>query len=85
MKKRELDFSVVLNDRVRGNGHKLKNIKFNLNTKKHFYTVRMVKHRHRLPRECVESPSLEISQSHLVRVLGNQLEVALLEQGGRDR
>jgi len=37
---------------------------------------------HRLPREVVESPTLEICKSHLNRVLGNWFWVALLEQEG---
>jgi len=39
-------------------------------------------HQHRLPREAVESPALEIFKSCLDTALGNRLEVALLEQGG---
>ena len=35
--------------------------------------MRVTKHWHRLPREVVESPSLEIFKSHLDMVLGNQL------------
>ena len=41
----------------------------------------MNKHWHRLSREVVESPSLEIFKSHLDMVLGSWLWVALLEQG----
>ena len=43
--------------------------------------MRMTEHRHRVPREVVESPSLGIFRSHLDTVLGNQLLVTLLEQG----
>jgi len=43
--------------------------------------VKVTKHWHRLPREAVESPSLEIFKSHLDVVPGNQLWVTLLEQG----
>jgi len=35
------------------------------------FTVRVIKHWNRFPREAVESPSLEIFRSHLDRVLGN--------------
>ncbi|KFQ88236.1 hypothetical protein N337_01037, partial [Phoenicopterus ruber ruber] len=53
------------------NGHKLKHRRFHLNIRKHFFTVRVTEHWHRLPREAVESPSLEIFKSHLEMVLGN--------------
>ncbi|KAK4820065.1 hypothetical protein QYF61_019007 [Mycteria americana] len=52
--------SVVSTDRTRGKGHKLKHMKFLLNSRKRFFTVRMTEHQNRLPREVVESPSLEI-------------------------
>jgi len=35
---------VVPSDRTRGNRHKSKYMKFHLNTKKHLFTVIMVKH-----------------------------------------
>ena len=72
---------VVPSDRTRGSGHTLKHRRFHLNTRKHFFTVRVSKHWHRLLREVVESPSLEIFRSDLDMVLGNLLQVALLEQG----
>ncbi|KAK4831874.1 hypothetical protein QYF61_019886 [Mycteria americana] len=40
---------------------------------KHFVTVRVTEHWHRLPREVVESPSLEIFENHLDTVLSNWL------------
>jgi len=48
--------------RTRGNGHKLKHKKFHLNT-------RVMEPWPRLPREAVESPSLEIFQPRLAAVL----------------
>jgi len=41
-----------------------------MNIRKHF-TVRVAEYWHRLPREVVESPSLEIFRSHLGMALGN--------------
>ena len=66
-------YSVVPSDRTRGNGHKLKHGRFPLNIGKRFFAVRVTEHWHRLPREVVESPSLDIFKSHLDMVLGNQL------------
>lgn len=76
-------FSEVPCDRTRGNQHKLKEIEFNLNTKKKcFFVVRDgVKHRHRLSRDTVESRTLKIFKSHLEMVLGTLLRVSLLQQG----
>ena len=46
--------------RIRGtiHGHQLKHRRCHLNIRKHFFTVRVTEHWHRLPKQVVESPSL---------------------------
>jgi len=49
--------------------YKPKDRKFRLNMRKNFFPLRVTEPWHRLPREVVESPSLEIFKTRLDKVL----------------
>ncbi|KFV70215.1 hypothetical protein N307_05372, partial [Dryobates pubescens] len=55
------------------NGKKLELGRFRVNVRKKFFTMRVVRHWNRLPREAVEAPSLEIFKARLDVALGNLL------------
>jgi len=61
-------FSVVPSNRTRSNRHKLKHRRFQLNTKKNLFPLRVTEHWNRLPRGAVDSASLETFKTRLDEV-----------------
>ncbi|KFP35521.1 hypothetical protein N324_12222, partial [Chlamydotis macqueenii] len=71
-KDREKLFSGACCDRMRGNTFKTEGDRFRLDIRKtFFFTIRVVKHWNRLPREVVDAPSLETSKARLDEALSN--------------
>ncbi|KFO76964.1 hypothetical protein N303_09353, partial [Cuculus canorus] len=53
------------------NGYKLERGRFRLDIRRNFFTMRVVGHEHRLPREAVDAPSLEVFKARLDGALGS--------------
>ena len=58
-------FTRAFSDRARGNGFKLKDDRFTLDTRKKFFTMRLVRRWTRLLREAVNAPCLEVFRTRL--------------------
>jgi len=66
-------FSRASCNRTMGNGFKLKGGRYRLDRRKKFFTMRVVKHWTRLPREVVCVPSLQTFRMRLDGALGNMI------------
>jgi len=64
-------FSKAYCDRARTNGFTLREGRLRLDIRKKFFTMRAVRHWHKLPGEVVEAPSLETFKARLYRALRN--------------
>ena len=64
-------FITACSDKMRGNGFILEEVKFRLDIRKKFFTVRVVRHWNRLPREVVDFPSLEAFKARMDGAVSN--------------
>jgi len=71
-------------DRTRGNGFKIRAGRFRLDARKKFFTIRVLKHWKRLPREVVDAPSLETFKARLDGALSSLvwLKISVLTARG---
>ena len=72
-------FSRACCNRTRNNSFKLRESIFRLDIRKKFFTVRVMKHWNRLPREVVEAPSLETFKARLDGALSNLVYLCSLQ------
>ena len=70
-KEGERVFSRVCGDRTRGNGFKPRESRFRFDIRKKSFTVRMVKHWNRLPRDVVDVPCFESFKAKPDQALNN--------------
>jgi len=80
----EREFSQGCVDRTRGNGSKLKEGRFRLGIRKKFFTMRVVRHWNRFPKEAVTAPSMEVFKARLDGALSSLVwwKMSLLMAGG---
>jgi len=61
--------SLITDDRTQGNGTKLHHGRFRLDIRKKLFTLRVVKHWNRLPRDAIDALSLSVFKKHLDNAL----------------
>jgi len=66
-----LPFNLISSYVLRGNGFKLRQGRFRLDSRRNFFTQRVVSHWNRLPKEVVDAPSLEAFKARLDVALGS--------------
>ena len=64
-------FTRACSDRTGGDGLKLREDSVRLHLRQKFFTLRVLRHWHRLPREGVAAPSLEVFKARLDGALSN--------------
>jgi len=64
-------FTRACSDRTKGNCFKLKGDRVTLDIRKELLTLRVVRHRNRLPRGAVDVPSLQVFKARLDGSLSN--------------
>ena len=74
-------FLVVPSNRTKGNGYKAEHGKFHLNMRRNLFALRVAEHWSRLPRESMETPSLEMLKTHLDAFLPNLLSGTCFSRG----
>ncbi|GAB0187282.1 hypothetical protein GRJ2_001193500 [Grus japonensis] len=65
-------------EKTRGNGYKLLLGRFQLDTRRKFFTMRIISHWNNLPREATDSPAVDTLKIWLDRVLGHLVWTVLL-------